>query len=753
MRSSSAQNRVSGAAAAGGAQGAWPSSARKRRSHLGRLRHMGLLEIATRTQQEVRKLIDRFGPRAEYGDPATILGRHAPTVAKPATALGFLRQTAPRRFFAGLADPLTVEALKHRMADHCKDIVATATNTIATRRIDLLGYRMLTLDDPIDWHRDLVSGRSTPLVHWSAVDALNVEQVGDSKVVWELNRHQWLVGMAQAWALTHDERYAEACISAIDSWLDANPPGRGINWASSLEVSYRLIAWCWVLLLIRNFPDLTGEWVMKVLAAIWHHASHISRYLSYYFSPNTHLTGEALGLFYAGILFREFDSAPEWRGRGINVLVAESRRQVFADGVHFEQSTCYQRYTIEIYQHFALLAARSNMHVPAEIDHVVTRLVEFLLALRWPNGSVPAIGDADGGSLMTLVRRSPEDARGLFAVAAAMFGRADFSWAADGPTPEVLWLFGTDGLVAVDERSPRQPARPASRMFAAGGYAVMRDGWHDKANQMIVDVGPLGCPISSGHGHADLLSIQCATAGQPCIVDAGNYCYTSDAEWRAFFRSTAAHNTVLIDGRSQCETTGPFRWRSRPQVLLREWRSDPDVDFLDAEHDAFCLLADPVVHRRRVLFVKPRYWIVIDDLVGRSRHQIDLIFQFAPMRVTLGPECWTRARTVSGAVLWLGSFGSTHLKATLRSGDRDPIRGWIAPDYGLREPAPALIVSATARLPQRILTVMIPDPYGSPTPPDLNALFDEAGMPVGVIFDRSGETVRFDGGVIELERT
>ncbi len=60
---------------------------------------------------------------------------------------------------------------------------------------------------------------------------------------------------------------------------------------------------------------------MKVLAAIWLHAAHVKRYLSYYFSPNTHLTGEALGLFYAGVLFREFADAARWRELGARILV------------------------------------------------------------------------------------------------------------------------------------------------------------------------------------------------------------------------------------------------------------------------------------------------------------------------------------------------------------------------------------------------------------------------------------------------
>src|SRR4029077_14684511 len=140
--------------------------------------------------------------------------------------------------------------------------------------------------------------RRSPLLHWSQIDPLDPALVGDSKVVWELNRHQWIVGLGQAWALTNDDRYAERAVASIDAWLDANPPGTGINWASSLEVALRLMSWCWTLVLLRDFAALSNTWVLKVLSAIWLHAAHVRRYLSYYFSPNTHLTGEALGLFY-----------------------------------------------------------------------------------------------------------------------------------------------------------------------------------------------------------------------------------------------------------------------------------------------------------------------------------------------------------------------------------------------------------------------------------------------------------------------
>src|SRR5204862_5832048 len=141
----------------------------------------------------------------------------------------------------------------------------------------------------------------------------------------------------------------------------------------------------------------------------------------------------------------------------------------------------------------------------------------------------------------------------------------------------------------------------------------MRCVWARDDHHVIVDIGPIGCPVSGGHGHADLLILQCSIFGEPCLVDAGTS-YTGDSQWRDFFRSTAAHSTVLVDGLSQSEPAGSFGWKRQPRVKLREWHSTPEFDFLDAEHDGYLTLPDPVMHRRRVIFVKTGYRIVVGDL-------------------------------------------------------------------------------------------------------------------------------------------
>jgi hypothetical protein len=660
---------------------------------LRRLTRMGVSELAGRSRQEALKRLERAGW-------ATRSSRRLEV------SLDDWRAAVPARFFQGGASA-AVPALVETRWPGARESIARAAKQRCSKRFDLLGYRDLSFGDPVDWQLDPVSGRRAPLVHWSRLDPLDGPAVGDSKVIWELNRHQWLVELGCAYRLSGDDRYAAAVVGSIGEWIEANPPGVGINWASSLEVALRLVSWCWAAVLLLDSKALSEDVFAALLSSIRQHALHVERYLSHYFSPNTHLTGEALGLFYASVLFPEMREASRWRRLGARILVEQIERQVLPGGVYFEQSTCYQRYTIEIYLHFLILARRNGVAVSDEVAEQVQSMLDFLLAIGRPDGSMPQIGDADGGWLLPLPARAPEDARGVFSVAAAFFGRADYAWAG-GATPEVLWMLGPVGLDALDSLRSSPPAGPPSRVFADGGYVVMRSGWDAEGQHLILDAGPIGGPPSAGHGHADLLSLQCSAFGEPFIVDPGTYCYTADLGWRDHFRSTAAHSTVTVDGVDQAIPAGPFAWHSHPGARLCHWLSTEEVDFADAEHNAYCHLKDPVTHRRRVLFVKPQFWLVVDDLNGKGEHRIDLRFQFAPMEVTLEADLWARARGPRGHGLLVRPLATVPLKGEILEGCLDTPQGWVAPDYGQRHPAPLLVYSAVATLPLRIVTLLSP---------------------------------------------
>lgn len=641
------------------------------RSRLRRIAGMSLAEIGHRSRQEGSKWLDRLRPTATSA------------VIDPAAAVTTAHRTFERRFFPGVtAHTLGVLSSRREYVD---GITADA-NALLEGRFDLLAYRGLAFGDPIDWHWDPVWNRRAPLAHWSQIDALDPSVVGDSKIIWELNRHQWAVRLAQATVLTGDPRYATHALSLIADWIERNPVGRGINWASSLEVALRLMSWSWVIALLRNTDVMTDVMLTTMLASLNAHASHVCRYLSNYYSPNTHLTGEALGLFYAGTLFPQFADAAKWQACGGETLIAQAERQVSTDGVYFEQSSCYQRYTCDIYLQFLLLANRAGYEVPADTRNRVERLTEFLAAICTPSGSMPDFGDADGGWLMPLTRRDANDCRGTLAVASVVFNRPDL--AVDVDAVEPLWLAGSSAdAVASTPRS--------SLLFPQGGYALLRSTDHE----LIMDVGPLGC---YAHGHADLLAIQCSVFGERILVDAGTGGYTPEPEWRDYFRSSRAHNTITVDGRGQAEPTGPFGWQSRPAARICNWQTGVDFDVIEAEHHAY----DAITHRRRAVLVKPSGFVIVDELLGEGEHTFELRFQFAPMAVELVDGLAACATTPSGRRVWLMPQSSVPLQATIINGGTDPIGGWVSSEYGERHAAPMLVYSARAHFPARIVTVL-----------------------------------------------
>jgi len=669
---------------------------------LNRLRSMGPAEIAVRGRQELTKRLERIGVIGCPGPP--------PIGLREAGRAHFARfqRDGAASFFPGAGSDAARDLLLNRLPEEQEALLALA-GEVCEKRFDLLGYRRLSFGDPIDWHFDPVSGHRAPPAHWSQIDPLDHASVGDSKVIWELNRHQWLVSLGQAYRLSGDERYAEFFVAQVRDWMHANPRGKGINWTSSLELALRLISWCWALALLRRSKALSPALFVDLLEGLHSHAAHVEQYLSRYFSPNTHLTGEALGLFYAGVVFPQLGEAAErWRALGSHALLEQLERQVLPDGIYFEQSTHYQRYTVEIYLHYLILSQRHGLAVAPVVAERVQRMLDCLLALCGPDGSMPQVGDADGGALLPLAQRAPQDFRGVFAVAAAFFGRADYAWAARGLAPEVPWLLGPEGCVAFDALQPAPPAAPPSRAYVHGGYAVMRSTWERDSHQLILDAGPLGCHVSGGHGHADLLGIQCAVFGEPCIVDPGTYSY-ADPRWRSYFRGTAAHSTVRVDDLNQADPAGPFKWQRRPSARLRRWVSTEAFDLVDADHDAYQRLDDPVTHRRRVLFAKPHYWVLVDDLYGAAHHRIELRFQFAATTdLALDADGRARARLPGGRECQLLVFARAPLTATRVRGELHPPQGWVSPDYGRLEPAPALAYATADALPLRLVTLLIP---------------------------------------------
>ncbi len=179
------------------------------------------------------------------------------------------RTRAASDFFPAFGAPDETRAvLRSRFGGRAKELLVERAERIVSGRFSLLGLHDLDFGNPIDWHLEPVSGKKSPLVHWSRINYLDAAVAGDKKITWELNRQQYFQVLGRAYWQTGDERYAETFTRHLNAWMDANPPKLGINWASSLEVSFRAISWLWSLYFFKDSTQLTPPLFLRALRAI-----------------------------------------------------------------------------------------------------------------------------------------------------------------------------------------------------------------------------------------------------------------------------------------------------------------------------------------------------------------------------------------------------------------------------------------------------------------------------------------------------
>lgn len=691
-------------------------------AQLKKLRGKSLREISARGRQEIAKLNERllgFGT-AEMSDAAlarevkpprpngTGDGASALVLERIRTSLApDLYEREVPVFLPSLTCRDEIPALvRQHFPGEWRSLIARANRAIEGR-FDLLGYTDLRFGEPIDWLLEPVSGKRAPLDHWSKIDYLDPEVAGDKKVTWELNRHAHFVTLGQAYWLTSDERFAEAFVEQANSWMDANPPNLGINWASSLELAFRSISWVWALHLFAESRHLSSKFVARLLKFLVAQGRHIESYLSRYFSPNTHLTGEALGLLYIGAALPELSRARAWRQLGLAILLEQLPTHVGEDGVYFERSSYYHRYTADFYIHLLALARSCYWPLPVEVERRLSLALDHLMWITRPDGTSPLYGDDDGGRLLRLGERAPDDFRDTLATGAALFGRGDWKFVAGDAAVETLWLLGPEGLERYNQIEVRLPADRA-RAFIEGGYYITRDGWWRDSSYAIVDCGPHGI-YNCGHAHSDALSLEFAALGTTWLVDPGTYTYTADREARDRFRETAAHNTATVDGLSQSEPGGAFTWNHVASCAARDFLTDDCFTYFEGSQDGYLRLADPVEHTRAALFLKqesggalPTYLILRDTFTAQDTHDYAVNFHFPASCSAVASNNQLRASNRNGHKLAITAFGGKQQPRARVAQD------WVSRSYGRREAAPVGIFETRGAGAQEILTLMLP---------------------------------------------
>jgi uncharacterized heparinase superfamily protein len=587
--------------------------------------------------------------------------------------------------------PLGLRESAMRVRDEADQVLA--------HRVDFLGSGLVDLGAEIDWHRDFKSGYRWPQRFYQDIEVTRLDDESDAKVPWELSRGHQLLTLARAARIFEEERYAAELERQLESWLDANPPGVGINWVTPMEVGIRSVNLVWAVATLEEWRPLDAQLRERLVASLRWHGRHIEANLegTPYLRSN-HYLGDILGLLVLGSVLSGEPAASRWSAFARREFEREIVRQVHEDGVSFEASLAYHGLVFEMLLVAAFVGAWAGTPLSSEFHERLRRMAEVSQSVRHSSGRIPLFGDQDSGRILPEGFARPPTHDNLLWLAAAVGGSTK---PFHGPVhPEVAWTLGVDQWRRTAELTLAPRATQAA--FRDGGIYVLRS---DRTH-VVVRCGDVGQSGSGGHSHNDVLSYELSVDGVPLIVDSGTYAYTFDVEARNAFRSTRAHNTVLVDGAEihQIDPTRVFELRRFARPKVEVCRLSGDTLELVGSHDGYRRLADPVVHRRSFsLTLDGGELTVRDDLVGTGTHLLESFVHFAP---------GSSLRRMNDSSYEVQS-GAARATISFTGVDVDELsveEGFVSGRYGVRERAPVLIASTRRACPTRLGYSIVPAP-------------------------------------------
>ncbi|HBB01468.1 MAG: hypothetical protein A2W86_05245 [Bacteroidetes bacterium GWD2_45_23] len=484
--------------------------------------------------------------------------------------------------------------------------------------------------------------------------------VPDNEWVWQLNRMNFWNAMGRTYWHTSDEKYARAWGEQLIDWVSKNPNDEDHRYAwRSIEAGIRGNSWCELYQRFIDSPSFTPEVLTAFLTSLHDHASFL---MTKYTTNSNWALMEAEGLAAIAILFPEFKEAPLWREEAFRRFNIEIDKQVYSDGQQRELAMGYHVGCISWFLRSYELARMNEMKdaFPRTYVEKIEKMCEVPMKLCHPDGTVVQFGDAWTGK--------PGQYKNQFMAWSKLFDRDDFLY------------------MATDGTKGKAPYKTAFALPESGLYS-MRSGWDPDAIFLALKCGPNG----GGHAQPDNGTFGLYAGGRILMPDAGSYIYSGDPEGRAWFRQTKVHQTITLDDLNSAYA---------PKLLY--WNTNKGLDVLVVENNSY----DDLTHRRSLLFIDKRYFVIVDEVYGAATGEVGLHFQLAPGEPAVDKKNFSvQTNFPEGWNVYLQTAHNQNKMQLLEE------EGWVSHQYTIKEPRPAFCfnINKTGDNPViRYVTLLVP---------------------------------------------
>ncbi len=591
------------------------------------------------------------------------------------------------------------------LGEDSRALIVTFADEIRTGRYPFLGYGTVELGTRPKWNLDFKSGTEWPYVQRECRECIRHDG-SDVKVPYELSRLQFLPVLAKAHVLTGDNSYRQSAKDLLSHWIQSNPVPLGVNWTIAMEAALRAMSICFLLSLLSPLRPEEQPWLAAVVRSLAQHLLYIEANIEFsHLLSSNHYLSNVVGL-YCLSMFLEGEGMAARRREYRRRIEAEMARQVYEDGGDYEASTGYQVLITQLFT-TALLLMRSEASIPVAPAFVerLRMMFQFLDTVASTSSELPHVGDCDDGRSELLVDdlqqmvHCPVAERNSLRVSRLLgLGQRLFGVSA-GAGDDAAWF----GLTDITRTSYSEPQlnhgspRPI-KVLPKSGIGVLQ---HRSAELLFFAI-PNGIFGKGSHTHNDKLSFVLRVDGQEVLCDSGTGCYTREIATRNRFRSTAAHNTLMIDGTEQNRIypgpLGLFTLGNEATVSPIEEGRETQGHFLRASHKGYRSLG--VTHTRTIRAVDDeRAFIIEDELEGHGVHDFELNLQLAPDRNA-------QLASAENGILWriLGD-PQVQLAITGPAGLQGAIQpSLVSSTYGVTVPAVKVRIWGRAAVPVRITT-------------------------------------------------
>jgi len=591
------------------------------------------------------------------------------------------------------------------LSEDARVLIVAFADEILAGRYPFLGYGTAALGTHPNWNHDFVSGTEWPCVQGECRDFIRHDG-SDVKVPYELSRLQFLPILAKAQLLTGDDSYRRSAKDLLSHWIQSNPAPVGVNWTIAMEAALRGMSICSLLNLLSPFRRDEQPWLASVKRSLAQHLLYIEANIEFsHLLASNHYLSDIVGL-YCLSMFLEGKGMAARRREYRKRIEAEMARQVYEDGGDYEASTGYQVLVTQLFTTaFLLMRCDSSVLILPAFVQRLRMMFQFLDTLASPSGELPNVGDCDDGRTelllddlqqmthLPIAERNSLRVSRLLGVGRRLFG------VGTGPGDDAAWYGLANPARAPYSETQSNCGSPSTiKVLPNSGIGVLKHG----SGELLFFAIPNGISGKGSHTHNDKLSFVLRVGGKEVLCDSGTGCYTKDIATRNRFRSTAAHNTLSIDGAEQnridAGRLAAFILGNEATVSPIQEGREAQTSFLRASHSGYRALG--VTHTRTVRAVDGEFSFVIEDeLDGDGVHDFELNFQLARNRnaVVNATDNGILCRIFGAQLIQLAITGPAGLQGTLQP-------SLISSAYGVTVPAMKMRVWGRAAVPLRITT-------------------------------------------------